>query len=460
MNYFQMSNLAVLVATILTAPMYGYLYVIYRERFLGIWTLCWIIIFTRVFLFDYGVIDWRQSVVGVFFYQAIYIVASFLLIYGTHNFTNRPIKKFWFYCVAIIITLSILSSVSQLPLVYKLIPPTMFCAIALIYTGYILFNIKTQWLGKYVTGFSLILWGILTFAVSFFYDYAQKMEIYSIISFVCGILRLFIACGILLVYFEKTRDDLIRNQESLQQVNLELQQMNQELNHFCHSVAHDFKSPLQSINKLSKYLMRDYAPKLDDNGQEIIMHIQNKSAEIVTITDHLLELSRMSRKQITLEPIPLEAVFREVYDELLLTQPPREITFRLDPLPTIHGDPIMIKILVTNILANSLKYTRNQEQALIKVTSVDKGANYTISVKDNGAGFDMEDSHRLFKIFERLHSVDKFEGTGIGLATCQKILKRHGGTAWMIGEVNAGATFYFNFPKNINTIEEGQSLSI
>ncbi|VBB09812.1 Hypothetical protein LUCI_5110 [Lucifera butyrica] len=454
MDYFQMSNLAILLGTILTAPMYAYLYAIYRERFLGIWTLCWIILFIRVLLFDYGLINWRESALDIFFYQAFYIVASFLLIYGTHNFTSRPVKKYWFYCVTIITALSILSTINKLPLVYKLIPSALLAAIALIYTGYIILNIETQLFGKYITGSSLILWGILTFAVTFFYEHIQ-VEIFTIIGFACGLLRLFTAGGILLVYFEKTRADLV-SQEYLQQVNFELQQANQELNHFCHSVAHDFKAPLLSINQLAGFIVRDYYDQLDRNGQEIITHIQNKSAEVVTITDHLLELSRMSQKPLTMESIHLEPLFREVYDELIQLQPERNVVFRIKRLPVIYGDPIMIKILVTNILSNALKYTSKRKQVLIEVDSVENKNDYIISVRDNGAGFDMSESHRLFKIFERLHSVNEFEGTGVGLAVCQKILKRHYGKAWLTGKVDAGATFSFSFPKdmpkqNVNT---------
>lgn len=446
MSYLEISNLAVLVGLILTIPIYAYLYVIYRERFLGIWTMGCIIFFIRTFLFDSGVIDWNGSVIASFFYQALYIVAGFLLICGTHNFINRPLGKYWLYSIVPIITLSILFTINQLPFVYRLIPITSFSAIVLIYTGYIFKNIQTQSLGKYVTGYSLILWGIITFADSFLYAHYHNVENYSVvINLICAILRLLIAGGILLVYFEKTRADLITKEEHFES----LQQANQELNHFCHCVAHDFKSPLQSINKLSQYFMRDYADKVDSNGQELITHIQNKSAEVVDITDHLLELSRMSQKQIAMEDIKLELLFREVYDELIELQPERQVAFKIKELPIIHGDPIMIRILVTNILSNALKYTRNCEQAIIEVTFVEDENNYIISVRDNGAGFDMSESSRLFKIFERLHSVDQFEGTGVGLVVCQKILKRHNGKAWLNGKINEGAVFSFSFPKNL-----------
>ncbi|MDF2636205.1 MAG: ATP-binding region ATPase domain protein [Pelosinus sp.] len=449
MSYLEMSNLAVVAATIFTAPMYVYLYIVYRERFMGIWVMCWLLLFTRFVLFDYGIINWENSAIGSFSYQAFYIVPAYFLIYGIQNFINQPVKKHWLYGFAIIMTLSVVSTVYQVPLVYQLIPSTSFGAAALIYTGYILLNVKTRCLGKYVTGCSLILWGILTFIIFCLYTYIQDMVLYSIMICICGILRLFITCGILLVYFEKTREGLISNQEALQQVNLELQQANQELNHFCHCVAHDFKAPLQSINKLSQYFMRDYADKVDNNGKELITHIQNKSAEVVNITDHLLELSRMSQKQIAMKEIKLEPLFREVYDELIELQPERQVEFKIKQLPMIHGDPIMIKILVANILSNALKYTRNREKAIIEVASAKDEKNYIISVKDNGAGFDMSESSRLFQIFDRLHSVDQFEGTGVGLVVCQKILKRHNGSAWLKGKVNEGAVFYFSFPKSL-----------
>lgn len=454
MSYLEMSNLVVLIGLTLTIPIYAYLYVIYRERFLGIWTMAWIIFFIRVSLFDSGMIDWNGSVLGSLCYQTLYIIAGFLLIFGTYNFINRSLGKYWLYSIVIIITLSILFTISQLPLVYKIMPITSLAAIVLIYTGYIFTNIKTktQCLGKYVTGYSLILWGIITFVDPFWYEYYHDVIEYSMVSVMCAILRLCIAGGNLLVYFEKNREDLITKEEhfeALQQVNLELQQTNQELNYFCHSVAHDFKSPLQSINKLSKYLIRDYADKVDRNGQELIAHIQNKSAEVVGITDHLLELSRMSQKQIAMKDIKLEILFREVYDELMELQPERQVEFKIKQLPMIYGDPIMIKMLVTNILSNALKYTRNCKQAIIEVTSVEDENDYIISVKDNGAGFDMSESSRLFQIFERLHSVDQFEGTGVGLVVCQKILKRHNGRAWLTGKVDEGAVFSFSFPKSL-----------
>jgi len=225
-------------------------------------------------------------------------------------------------------------------------------------------------------------------------------------------------------------------------------EVNRELDSFCYSIAHDLKAPLLSITKLSEYLVSDYMHKLDDDGHDLISNIQEKSTEVLGIIDHLLEFSKMCKMQLQSENINLENLFLDVYNELMMLHPQRQVQFHLNHLPNIDGDPVMIKILVLNIIANALKYTSNRIVAIIEVTSFDNENEYIISVEDNGAGFDMRYSSRLFKVFQRLHSQNEFEGSGVGLAICQKILNRHNGMAWMTAEVDKGACFYFRFPKS------------
>ncbi|MBZ4646047.1 MAG: two-component system, sensor histidine kinase and response regulator [Petroclostridium sp.] len=233
----------------------------------------------------------------------------------------------------------------------------------------------------------------------------------------------------------------------LKQQTQSLREANRELDSFCYSVSHDLKAPLLSISKLIEYLASDYLDKLDSEGQELINNIREKSMEVINIIDHLLEFSKMSEMQMQTEVIHLEQLFHKVYDELIKLQPKRQIKFNVKHLPDIKGDPVMIRLLVLNILSNALKYTRNRKKAIIEVTSSESESEYIISVRDNGVGFDMRYASRLFGVFQRLHSQNEFEGSGVGLAICQKILKRHHGKAWMIGEVDKGATFYFSFPK-------------
>ena len=222
---------------------------------------------------------------------------------------------------------------------------------------------------------------------------------------------------------------------------------NHELDGFCYTVAHDLKAPLLSLSKLTDYLALDYSDILDIDGRELIDNIQDKSKEMIELVNHLLEISRMSEMQMNIEPINLELLFGEVFNDLIKVEPERNVEFIIKPLPIIQGDPVMIKLLVINILTNALKYTRNRNIAHIEATSVENEAEFIISVEDNGAGFDMRYSSRLFSVFQRLHSQNEFEGSGVGLAIVQKILKRHHGLAWMTGKVDEGATFYFSFRK-------------
>lgn len=222
---------------------------------------------------------------------------------------------------------------------------------------------------------------------------------------------------------------------------------NHELDSFCYTVAHDLKAPLLSLSKLTEYLALDYSDRLDIEGLELIDNIQDKSKEIIQIVNHLLELSRMSEMPMNIEPINLEQLFLKVFDELIKLEPQRNVEFTIKNLPIIQGDPVMIKLLVMNVLTNAIKYTGNRKKATIEATSVENDTEFIISVKDNGAGFDMRYASRLFSVFQRLHSQNEFEGSGVGLAIVQKILKRHHGLAWMTGKVNKGATFYFSFRK-------------
>jgi signal transduction histidine kinase len=227
-----------------------------------------------------------------------------------------------------------------------------------------------------------------------------------------------------------------------------LKEANRELDSFCYTISHDLKAPLLSINKLTEYFIADYINRLDSEGKELVTIIQEKSQEVIAIIDHLLEFSRMCEMQMKSEVIRLEQLFQDVYNELIQLQGQRQVKLILSTLPDATGDPVMMRIFVSNILSNALKYTRNKETAVIEVSYGERENEYIFAVKDNGVGFDMRYSARLFGVFQRLHSQNEFEGSGLGLAICQKILKRHNGRAWMIGEVDRGATFYFSFPKH------------
>lgn len=219
-----------------------------------------------------------------------------------------------------------------------------------------------------------------------------------------------------------------------------------ELDSFCYTVAHDLKAPLFSIRKLCEYLEADYYDKLGEDGHELIGHIQNKSSEVVVLVNRLLEFARFSHMDLNLEPVNLTEFFNDIFEELMRLTPNRKIQFSVAQIPAVKADRLMIRQLITNILSNAIKYTRKKKNAKIDVGSEVEGGFVTVFVRDNGAGFDMRYADKLFKVFERLHSQNEFEGTGAGLAIAQRIVQRHGGTIWMTGEVGKSATCYFRLP--------------
>lgn len=234
----------------------------------------------------------------------------------------------------------------------------------------------------------------------------------------------------------------------LKQQTQSLWEANKELDSFCYSVSHDLKAPLLSIGKLIDYLYCDYIDKLGDDANNLLTNIKRKSSELTDIIDHLLDFSRMCELTMNLEEIDMSVLFKSVYDELTPAQPSsRIIDIDIKPLPAITGDIIMLRLLITNILSNSIKYTSTRQLSKIEVDFTEHQSNYVFCIRDNGVGFDMKYSSRLFQVFQRLHSSKEFEGSGVGLSICQRILKRHGGKAWMTGEVDKGAAFYFSFPK-------------
>lgn len=226
-----------------------------------------------------------------------------------------------------------------------------------------------------------------------------------------------------------------------------LEEANRELDSFCYTVAHDLKSPLLSLNKLVEFLAEDHLEQLDSSGKELVYNIQEKSSEIINTIDRLLEFSKMCEMQVNFEMLNLNDIFIEVFNELKSLEPERDIRINIQPLPQVYGDRLLLRLLISNILSNAIKYTRNKQTAIIDVQSSEVSNEYVFSIKDNGAGFDMKYSSRLFGVFQRLHTKDEFEGSGVGLAICQRILKRHKGRAWMTGEIDKGATFYFTLPK-------------
>lgn len=234
-----------------------------------------------------------------------------------------------------------------------------------------------------------------------------------------------------------------RLNDELQQKAAELAGVNQELETFSYSVSHDLRAPLRSIAGFGKILLKENYEQLDAAGRDHLQRIIAASARMGQLIDDLLKLSRIMRQPLAIELVDLSAVAREVIDTLAKEHPERRVEVGIEPDLAVRADPSLMRVVVDNLIGNAWKFSGKSAQARIDVGSTIRDGATVFYVRDNGAGFEMTYADRLFHAFQRLHGADQFEGTGIGLATVERIIRRHGGRIWAEGKVNEGATFYF-----------------
>ena len=226
----------------------------------------------------------------------------------------------------------------------------------------------------------------------------------------------------------------------------ELEAANKELEAFCYSVSHDLRAPVRTIGGFTKILIEGYCHQLDHSGKEYLDRTGRAVERMTELIDDLLELSRISRSKLVCSEVDLTALAAAVSSELKASAPHRPITFSLQPGLVARGDAGLLRVLIENLLGNSWKFTRNHDAPRIDFGREQSRGTTVFYVRDNGAGFDMKYANKLFGAFERLHSPGEYEGHGIGLATVQRIVHRHGGHAWGEGRPGEGAIFYFTLP--------------
>lgn len=224
---------------------------------------------------------------------------------------------------------------------------------------------------------------------------------------------------------------------------VELLAKNRELEAFSYSVAHDLRAPLRSITSFSQILREDAADKLDKKELDILNRIVRGGQRMSELIDGILNLARIGRTPLSIAEVDLSAIVQKIQSRLGVEQPARDVQWRIAQGITARGDRQLLGIVVENLISNAWKYSRKKSQAVIEFGVVDQRGKRAYFVKDNGAGFDMKHADKLFGVFHRLHSVEDYEGTGVGLATVQRIVHRHGGSIWAEAIVDEGATFYF-----------------
>jgi PAS domain S-box-containing protein len=245
----------------------------------------------------------------------------------------------------------------------------------------------------------------------------------------------------------KHREEEIRklNQE-LEKRSADLEASNKELEAFAYSVSHDLRAPLRHMVGYTELLQKNIASAVDEKSVRYMKTILDAAKRMGALIDDLLAFSRIARAETRQRPVNLEELVKEVLLDLQREAEGREIAWNVGALPETFGDRAMLRLVMVNLMANAIKFTRTRARAEIEIGSLKKDEAMVVFVRDNGVGFDMKYAHKLFGVFQRLHQTGTFEGTGIGLATVQRIIHRHGGSVWAEGVVDGGATFFFSLP--------------
>jgi light-regulated signal transduction histidine kinase (bacteriophytochrome) len=238
-------------------------------------------------------------------------------------------------------------------------------------------------------------------------------------------------------------EDIDVEKAKVAKANQQLEVTNKELEAFTYSVAHDLRAPLRHIDGFSRILEEECASQLDSSATRYLQRIREGTHRMGLLVDDLLNLSRIGRQEIRRQATGLNSLVTEVQAELQREEAGRQIEWRIGALPFADCDPILMKQVFANLLSNAVKYTRPRTEAVIEVGTVRQGGETVVFVRDNGVGFSMKYADKLFGVFQRLHRQEDFEGTGVGLATVQRIVHKHGGRIWAEAELDRGATFYF-----------------
>ena len=251
--------------------------------------------------------------------------------------------------------------------------------------------------------------------------------------------------GVLVYIIHRVEDvtEFVRLKAKGSEVRTRADQMEAELDGFSYSVSHDLRGPLRVIDGFSLALLEDHGPSLPPEGRDLLARVRQQAQRMAQLIEGLLQFSRLGRKPLDVTSVDLAALARTVVQELQQTNAERRVEVTVEPLPPAMGDRALLRQVLTNLVGNAFKFTRQRPAARVEIGSREDGGERVYYVKDNGAGFDMRYAGKLFGVFQRLHSAADFEGTGVGLALVQRIVRRHGGRVWGEGRENEGATFSF-----------------
>jgi signal transduction histidine kinase len=289
--------------------------------------------------------------------------------------------------------------------------------------------------------------------LSFDYFFVEPLYSLSIALPDLPYIAVFALFAALVTWFSAVRGrverELLQTRDELEKRGAELEASNSELEAFAYSVSHDLRAPLRHMAGFSELLQKNSASVLDDKSKRYIGVILESAKKMGSLIDDLLGFSRIGRTETNKATVNLAQLVEEALSEIRRDLGNRNIVWKVDKLPAAYGDRAMLRLALVNLISNAVKFTRTRTPAEIEIGYMEQTDNQVVMfVRDNGVGFDMKYANKLFGVFQRLHPREAFEGTGIGLATVQRIAHRHGGKAWGEGVVGEGATFYLSIVKS------------
>jgi two-component system sensor histidine kinase/response regulator len=232
----------------------------------------------------------------------------------------------------------------------------------------------------------------------------------------------------------------------LEVANRQLESANKELEAFSYSVSHDLRAPLRAVQGFVQIYMEDFGASIPEEGMPVLEHVVQGSQRMGQLIEDLLEFSRLGRQPILRQIVPLDRMVKRLVGDMKGREPGRQVELKVAALGECEGDPSLIEQVLVNLISNAFKFTRKRDVARIEIACEKVGDELIYRVSDNGAGFDMKYAAKLFGVFQRLHTVSEFEGTGVGLSIVKRIIERHGGRIWAQSEVDKGTTFFFTLP--------------
>ena len=232
----------------------------------------------------------------------------------------------------------------------------------------------------------------------------------------------------------------------LKQVTNQLNISNKSLESLSYAVSHELRAPLRTMDNFSKILFEDFSSSLPEEATDYVTRIRKACTRMSHMIDDLLWLTRVSRRNLEKQNIDLSKLFKKIAQELLAEEPDRKVELKTQSNLSVFADKGLLRIAIQHLLTNAIKFTRQQENAIIELSSEKQGDNLVYAIHDNGKGFDMAHYDQLFEPFKQLHSSNKFDGTGLGLATVGRVIERHKGKIWAESDIDEGATFYFSLP--------------